>query len=195
MNPELYLPKELFPVGLTKIGDGADGTVYETFNKEIVKVSVYLNWDHQDIYEVQKKILGSLDYIYKNKPDHLVKIYDIGKINYITKFRSVHGDLDAFIYSYRMERLNHLSDDEKRVFESISHRDTDRPAVIDKKTFEMTETLCDFYDLDFKKTSLFLRSIATSHIIHLDIHPRNIMKDNDNSYKLIDLDRITITYS
>ena len=195
MNPELYLPKEMFPTGLTKIGDGADGTVYETISKEIVKVSVFLNWDNQDIYQVQKNILGSLKYIEKSEPQHLVKISEIGSIIYITKFRSIHGDLDAFIYSYKMERLNHLSDDEKRVFESISHRDSGNHPEINKKTFEMTERLCDFYELDFKKTSLFLKSIATSHIIHLDIHPRNIMKDNDNNYKLIDLDRITITYS
>lgn len=192
MNPQLYLPDKLFPKGLTEIGSGADGTVYETSSNEIIKVSVHVNWDYHNIYDSQKTILSNLAHIEKNSPCHLVKIYDIGKINYITKFKSIHGDLDAYIYSYSMERLIDLSEDERRIWDSISHRDTGDPVKITKQTFENTKTLCDFYNIDFKKPSFFLKCITQSNIIHLDVHPRNIMKDNENNYKLIDLDRISI---
>jgi len=47
-------------------------------------------------------------------------------------------------------------------------------------------------DFDAEKVTLFCNNIRTAPVSHLDIHVRNIMKNDTGDYKLIDLDRIEL---
>ena len=48
-------------------------------------------------------------------------------------------------------------------------------------------------DFDVEKVILFCSNIIASVIIHNDIHPRNIMINNTDDYKLIDIDRCSLS--
>jgi len=47
-------------------------------------------------------------------------------------------------------------------------------------------------DFDAEKVMLFCENIRTAPIIHEDTHARNIMKNDDGDFRLIDLDSISV---
>jgi thiamine kinase-like enzyme len=93
-----------------------------------------------------------------------------------------------------MEKLQKITEDEGRVFHSIlSHEDSGK--IKDFSNEKIQELLFGMRALDFdaEQVTLFCNNIKTPHLSHLDIHTRNIMKDDKGNFKLIDLDRVTLS--
>jgi len=93
-----------------------------------------------------------------------------------------------------MEKLNKTTDDEKKVFYSLlSHEDRNV-----KKNYslasatDMLRGMQRGLDFDYNKVFRFYRVLKESKFYHMDLHPRNIMKDTDGNFKLIDFDRVMI---
>jgi hypothetical protein len=96
-----------------------------------------------------------------------------------------------YFYSYSMERLKPISQDERKAFHFLCHRYVGR---ISHKPFqEVKSALLEqsmFLDFDPDSVLTFYQSIINSTYIHPDVAPRNIMKKG-NHFKLIDLERLT----
>lgn len=200
----LSLCKSLCPEKLPhklgeRIGDGADGECFLLADDpptKVIKLSViYDEFDGQsptDIYFHQVEPI--LRHIIATSPSHCVRVYEYGFLGEYS--RAWHGGiLQSFVIHYCvMERLNKLTDDEKRVFHSlISHED--RNAVKDLSPAKVENILAGLstaLDFDAALVRLFLDALRTSSLIHGDLHTRNIMKRDNGDYALIDLDRCTI---
>ena len=91
-----------------------------------------------------------------------------------------------------MEKLLKISEDEAKVFHSIlSHEDRGIfKNFSTDKVKKMLHGMQRGLDFDLQKIMLFYEALQNPQILHLDIHPRNIMKDENNNFKLIDLDRL-----
>ena len=93
-----------------------------------------------------------------------------------------------------MERLMKISEEESKVFHTIlSHEDRG----LDKKyTLRLLQNTLNglSYSLDFEtqKVLEFYSDLQSSKIEHLDIHPRNIMKNKNGQFFMIDFDRCTL---
>jgi hypothetical protein len=92
-----------------------------------------------------------------------------------------------------MERLLPLTDDEEKVFHSIiSHEDRGLSKFL---TPEQLHTALDLLEagleFDRKQVVKFYAQVILSTMKHLDLHPRNILKDNAGAFKLIDLNRLS----
>ena len=151
-----------------ELGSGVDGKVFYYSPTKVIKQSNYIS----------NSII--LDYIIKYNPNHIVHIYDYKVINNI--------------YYYIMDKLNSISQDEYKVFHSIlSHEDNNRKKnYSNDKLFQILSGLSFGLEFDYDKVFNFYQAIQNSNINHNDIHPRNIMKDELNNFKLIDIDRATI---
>jgi hypothetical protein len=93
-----------------------------------------------------------------------------------------------------MEKLLSLSEDEQKVFHTLlSHED--RNLVKNYSPAErqvILQNLRRGLDFDEGRVSLFVDKLNNSPVQHLDIHTRNIMKDANGNFKMIDLDRLTM---
>lgn len=174
---------------------GADGEVFEILNdkKYVIKLSILYDYDSNDILNEYKRISKVLSAITEQKCYAYARTYAHG---YLGKFhRTIYdGSKQEYIlYYYVMEKLNKISDDEKRIFHTIlSHEDRgfgfEKKLSMDqiKKILpEMGRSL----DFDEPKVIFFCENIDKASIVHNDIHVRNIMKDNFGNFKLIDFDR------
>ena len=93
-----------------------------------------------------------------------------------------------------MEKLFKTTEDERKVFHSIlCHNDS---GVEKKYTLEQILKMLDGLefglDFDKKKVMIFCEKIRASPVCHNDVHVRNIMKDSQGNFKLIDFDRSTL---
>lgn len=200
----LDLIKKLCPEKLPyKLGKpigspGADGECFLLADdpSKVIKLSViYESFDGsspRDIYFDQ--IDPVFRQVISTSPHHCVSVYEYGFLGEYS--RDWHGGVrQKFVIHYCiMERLNKLTDDEKRVFHSIiSHED--RNAVKDLSPAKVENILAGLatgLDFDASKVMLFIDQLRKSKLIHGDLHPRNIMRRNSGDYALIDLDRSTI---
>lgn len=185
-----FLQKNAPNISLPKIGkelaDGADGQIFE-FEDKIIKFSILQNWGPHDLSDQYQMVKSNIDFIIENKPDFYCKVFSHEFIIHINKIP------ECIIHYYVMEKLNKLSDDEKRVFHSIlCHEDRNIKKSFNKEQLEnILIGLSKGLDFDKEKVIAFYNGVQENKIQHLDLHVRNIMKDN-NQYKLIDLDRLRI---
>jgi hypothetical protein len=143
-----------------------------------------------------QQIQKVLDHLMLTHPDAYARVYEHGYLGTYSRkaehWRS--GKQNFIIYYYIMEKLRKISEDETKVFHTIlSHEDRG----IDKnfsleKIGEMLEGMARGLDFDAEKVTLFCNNIKRAPLSHLDIHVRNIMKDDVGDFKLIDLDRIEL---
>lgn len=150
---------------------GIDGGVYY-FGDNVIKISENYTYS----YFVEK----SLYYLLNNDCYPYAKLYEYGFSN------------DLFYYI--TEKLNSLSKDEYKVFHTIvSHEDKNlvKNYTLDKVA-EMLQGLARGLDFDAERIISFYEALQNSPIRHLDLHPRNILKDNSGNFKLIDFNRIEI---
>jgi serine/threonine protein kinase len=96
-----------------------------------------------------------------------------------------------YIYYYTMEKLQKLSEDEKKVFHSLlSHEDRNiKKDFSPAKIKEMLAGLSSALDFDEEKVIFFVNNFKKSPVIHNDVHVRNIMKNINGDFKMIDFDR------
>ena len=93
-------------------------------------------------------------------------------------------------YAVIMEKLLPLSDDEHRVFESLCREYNGE--LGNGKFLTHLQELHQWLDFSYVKIFEFYKKVAKLPIIHRDFNRRNIMKDNDGNFKLIDFELVVI---
>jgi hypothetical protein len=179
----------------SKLGDGADGEVFELKeNNKVIKFGVLFQFPEQNIKKQYANIARILDYLKVNKPQEYAHVYEHEYLgNYKRPIVHCEDGQEYILYYYIMEKLEKISDDEKKVFHSIlSHEDKNLEKNLSlAKIKSMLQGMQIGLDFSMDKVLNFCRSIKYSNINHNDIHPRNIMKNNLGQFKLIDFDRCT----
>lgn len=181
-----------------RLGEGADGEVFSLTDdpQKVLKLGIIYEHHNGELFYYYNQIDKVLDYMIAVRPSAYARVYEHGYLGlYSRKMPFWRKGVQKFIiYYYSMEKLQKISEDESKVFHSIlSHEDRG----IEKnyppdKIQEMLEGLSVGLDFDAKKVTLFCDNISGAAISHLDIHVRNIMKDDANNFKLIDIDRIEL---
>lgn len=177
MKPSEFIKKHNIelPFNLGKeIGSGVDGQVFEKQGDDgrVIKLSI-----KDDFNAFENAWL-----IYSCQPKHFVSVFDFGCLSNI-------------IYWVEMEKLLPISEDEQRIFHTlISHEDANKQKLSSYHHgwFIMANELSEWFSLDKEKIKQFCLSIQTSPILHGDLHPRNVMKDKNGNYKLVDFDRCSV---
>jgi serine/threonine protein kinase len=181
-----------------EVGAGSDGQVFDIkgTNKVIKYCILYQDYSndlHFKFEEIMKAICNIRDY----NPNICARVYEFDFIAYGSRrvFRGL--DQKYVMYYYIMEKLSKISEDEKKVFHTIlSHED--RGIIKNFKDKELKEILFGLsrgLDFDEERVIIFYNNLKNSPIQHLDIHVRNIMKDSEGNYRLIDFDRVNIRRS
>ena len=192
-------PEKSFSFIADKIADGADGEVFElkADPNKVIKISILIDLDFNGLRFLKNKcehisnVLTAL--MQDNAP--FAKVFKYHNIGSFKRLLSPRDNLiieqDYILYYYTMEKCQKLSEDEKKVFHSIvSHEDRGlmknfSPLKLRQILFGLSRGL----DFDVEKVIIFYESLLSSKIIHNDLHPRNIMKDKDGNFKLVDFDR------
>lgn len=165
-----------------KLGSGQDGEVYSILNnnQQVIKLCNTIN--HPTLL---KHIPFILKYLIEQQPLAYTRVYSYGILKKIN---------NQLFYYYIMELLFNISSDEKKVFHTLlSHEDQNKvknyspPQV--KQILKGMQLGLDF---DPQAIQNFLQQLNNSTIKHNDLHPRNIMKNKDGQFKLVDLDRLTL---
>lgn len=182
-------PKKIsFSVG-QRLGKGSDGEVFSLTDEsdKVIKVCMLFPIDNtaQEVYS--ETIVPVLTSLISNPIDIFARVYTHEHLG--TFFDRYSNDF--ILYFYTMEKLEDISEDEKKVFHTIlSHED--RGIVKNYSIKEVQEILQGLnlgLDFDENKVIFFYKSLKKSNINHADIHPRNIMKDKEGNFKMIDFDR------
>lgn len=177
-----------YPIGNLIDNNGADGEVFESNNNIIKFVNIYDS--KTNVLKTFNKNRNVINKIIQEKPKHFVNVYDFGFVKEIDNFYNNY----SIIYFYLMEKLNKLSEDEKKIFHTlISHEDFSKKKSLNKNRIDsIIDEFSNFYEFDKNKVYKFIEQIEKSKIKHLDIHDRNIMKDDLGNFKFIDLERLII---
>lgn len=169
---------------------GADGSVYNITNNQVLKLSAQFDWN-DNLKLDYKNTCDVLSYLSGKVLPSFANVYSfahIGRFN-----RTVFNDViqNYVLYYYTMEKLNPISEDEKRVFHTLlSHEDNNVVKNYSKsKVKEIVESLHRALDFDKGKVMMLCDDIRSSVIEHNDLNPRNIMKNDRGDFKLIDFDR------
>jgi serine/threonine protein kinase len=181
-----------------RLDGGADGEVFTIVGQpdKVIKFGIFYERHDKKFLQYFKQIQKVLDHLILTQPSAYARVYDHGHL--ITSSRKAEhwrsGQQKFVMYYYIMEKLQKTTEDEQKVFHTIlSHEDRGieknfSPDEIRKMLRGMERGL----DFDAEKVTLFCENIRSATISHLDIHVRNIMKDESGNFKLIDLDRIEL---
>lgn len=161
-----------------KIGSGTDGDVFEYRNNKVIKISKIINNIPSSYLEVSE-ILSCL------------KINNIQAYAHVYEYGYVGLHLNTELYYYITDKLDSISEDEWKVFHSLlSHEDRNIVKNFSEdKIKEILFGLSRGLDFDGERVIFFLTALKISKIKHLDLHPRNIMKDKIGNFKLVDFNR------
>jgi len=181
-----------------RLGEGADGEVFSIVGdpNKVLKLGILYERHDRGFENYYQQIARVLEYLIRTQPPAYAHVYEHGYLgNYSRQMPAWKNGTQKFIiYYYTMEKLQKISEDERKVFHSIlSHEDRG----IDKdysseKIGEMLRGMSRALDFDAEKVTLFCDNIERADVKHCDLHPRNIMKNEAGTYKLIDLDRIEL---
>ena len=178
------------------LGDGADGEVYsvEGLPSKVYKFGVLFDYTSHTPSEKYKGVDGVLSYLCANPSPAYATVHSHTRLGqwYQPQYSGVPEPY--ILYYYSMERLQKLSEDERKVFHSIlSHEDHNIVKNYSvKKLQKMLQGMERGLDFDLEKVISFSDNIKKTPISHGDLHPRNIMKDYRGNFKLIDFDRATL---
>lgn len=199
----LSLCKQLCPDSLPVktdmcLGEGADGEVFTIAGDpaKVIKLGIFYERHDKKFLQYYKQIQKVLDWLIANQPQAYARVYEHGHL--ITSSRKAEhwrsGQQQFVIYYYTMEKLHKTTEDERKVFHSIlSHEDRGiEKNFSPEKLREMLSGMGSGLDFDAEQVTLFCNNIRSAPISHLDIHVRNIMKNDTGMFKLIDLDRIEL---
>jgi serine/threonine protein kinase len=185
---------ERIPVTVgARLGDGADGEVFEIIGRpdRVIKFCVLYETGSTKLENTYKYTTRVLDHLITDPSPVFAHVYVHTLMGQYT--RTVWGNKKQryLLYYYMMEKLQKITEDERRVFDSIvSHEDRGKKKNFSPKRIkEMLSGMALGLDFDAEKVTFFCESFKKSPVAHLDIHPRNIMKDAAGNFKLIDFDR------
>jgi len=185
-------------------GSGADGEVFSIKDDphKVLKLSVLYGRPGQSADRPFRVIQKVLETIQAERPSAYVQLYQHGYLG--TYSRQMHvrprGRVkqDFILYYYLMDKLYPITEDEGKVFHSIlSHEDRNiKKDFSPDKIREMLQGMSRGLDFDTEKVILFCRNIKRAEqeigVLHGDISPRNIMRNMEGQFKLIDVDRCEI---
>lgn len=181
-----------------RLGEGADGEVLEIIDdpSKVIKLGILYERHDRGFEKYYKQIQRVLDYMMLVQPAAYARVYEHGYLGTYSR-KAEHwrtGKQKFIIYYYIMEKLQKTTEDERKVFHTIlSHEDRGiEKNFSPAKIREMLEGMSRGLDFDAEKVMLFCDNIRGASVSHLDIHVRNIMKDDAGKFKLIDLDRIEL---
>lgn len=193
-----FCPDQLPVQPEERLGEGADGEVFTIAGdpNKVIKLGVFYERHDKGMLRHYKQIQRVLNYLIATRPQAYARVYEHGYLGTYSRPMPAwrNGKQDFIIYYYTMEKLYKTTEDERKVFHSIlSHEDRGiEKNFSPEKIREMLEGMGRALDFDAEKVTLFCNNIRSAPISHLDIHARNIMKDETGMYKLIDLDRIEL---
>jgi serine/threonine protein kinase len=187
--------KQLWPLG-EKLGDGRDGEVFVSSDDpdRVIKYSILLDLEFDnDLSSRYSETEHLLRFIHDNPQSHLVRVWGWGFVSAGSR-STVDGEQDYLVYYTLMEKLNKLSEDEKKVFHSIlSHEDADVKKLFGRERLrEILDGMATGLEFNRDQVETFYFAAINSPLYHNDIHPRNILKDDYGNFKLCDLDHLTI---
>jgi serine/threonine protein kinase len=181
---------------INELGAGADGQVFDTAEdiSKVIKLSVFYEKEHLTPIKHYLELSKLFEFLIASPQDAFASVYKFGYC--AQKDRILDGNIRQryVIYHYVLEKLNKISEDEKKVFHSLichEDRNINKNYSLDKVK-EMLSGMQSALDFNFNKIMLFYEKLKKSRVIHQDLHVRNIMKDNHGNFKLIDLDRCTL---
>lgn len=177
-----------------KIGEGADGDCYSLSNDsdKVVKFSVHYCWDQEDTAKIiDNRLQGYIQV--QNNPDLFARLYEFGFLGKGTR-QVVSGEQEYLIFYCLMEKLDKISEDEIKVFHTLlSHEDRNcnkRYSLL--QISKILKGLAVGLTFDQEEVIFFMQKIMSTKTGYTDFHPRNIMKDKNKNFKLIDFDRIAM---
>ena len=179
------------PVG-DKLGEGSDGEVFDIIDQpdKVIKFCKLSN----DIHEIDinyNQISQVLNYLIQNPSMVCAHVHTHVCLGTYTKKLGSYFEQQHLLYYYTMEKLLKISDDEQKVFSTlVSHEDREKkkdygPEKVSKILSDLSRGL----DFDAERVTFFCENFRKTAVRHLDVHPRNIMKDSAGNFKLIDFDR------
>jgi RIO-like serine/threonine protein kinase len=175
-----------------QIGQGADGQVFIIKNEpnKVIKLSVIYGESESDVKNAYRKVTRTLSSIRNENMGAFVRVDGygfLGSYATATKYYALHYHM--------MERLFPISDDEEKVFHSLlSHEDANKMKNYSSNQIEeMLDGMKKGLDFDVSAVKFFVENLKNSHVVQLDLHPRNIMKDKAGQFKIIDCDRCHFT--
>lgn len=174
MKPLELLKKHRVPLPFNlgqRLGYGQDGQVFvkKFARKRVIKLST-----NQEGFAV-------LSFLQSKGFSHIVPIL---------KFNILLNNATDWVHFVEMERLFPLSEEEQKAMHTLlSHEDANK-----RKEFnpQALHDLSQWLSFDERKMRDFCLAVTSGPIRHLDLHPRNIMRDRNGYYRLIDLDRLEI---
>lgn len=181
-----------------RLGEGADGEVFSIIDDPFRALKLGILYERHDrgFLAYYKHIEEVLAYLIGAQPSAYARVYEQGYLGSYSRTMASwkSGQQKFIIYYYIMEKLRKITEDERKLFHSIlSHEDRgiDKDYPLEKIQ-EMLQGMSRGLDFDAEKVILFCRNIKEAPVLHLDIHVRNIMKNEAGDFKLIDLDRIEL---
>lgn len=189
-----FCPDKINFVLSNRLGDGADGEVFNLadYPNKVIKFAILYNYPHAPLDEYYNRINNTLTYIRQHQPQSYAHVYEhvyLGQ--YARQLDQPNIVQDYILYYYTMEKLFKISEDEKKVFHTIvCHEDMGIEknyslSQIKKILRDMGRAL----DFDTERVIFFYENLKKTPIVHGDVHVRNIMKDQEGNFKLIDFDR------
>lgn len=197
MNVLSLIRKDRLPVQPDQLlGKGVDGEVFSIIDEptKVIKFIAMVDLPNRKRIDSYNQLLSVCRLICRMKShdtpvQSYVQVYDYG---YLGMNPSLEGPR-YLLFFYTMEKLREISEDEKRIFHSIlSHEDFGKKKDLSSAKVEELISGMSALDFDPKKVRLFCDNIKAAPLSHLDMHTRNIMKDDMGNFKLIDLDRVTL---
>lgn len=193
-----FCPDKIPVVPTTKLGDGADGEVFDIEGQSDRVIKFCILYESQvslsSIEAEYQRIKSVVDFIQQHPTEICATVYCNEYMGEFSRIVYSNKEEKYIIYYYIMEKMQKISEDERRVFHSILSNEDRRisknytPEQIKKMVVGMASGL----DFDVEKVIFFCDRLRQSPIIHLDMNPRNIMKDSANNFRLIDFDRVRI---
>ena len=179
------------------MGAGMDGECYSLVGdpNRVVKLSVLCQRPGSSLADQYQAIEDVLATIMHDHPQAYIYVYGQEYLGaYHLKDHPWFGDQNIILYYYLMDRLLPLTEDECKVFHSIlSHEDRGvEKDLSPPKLRKILEGMGRGLEFDYPKVVQFCQHIQQAPVEHCDLHPRNILKDNNNNFKLIDVDRCRI---
>lgn len=184
-------------INLERLGDGADGEVFALENdpEKVIKFCVLYEKNDQKLHSAYGCISSTISYLIKELPLSYARVYSqmyLGEWSRSIVWGNTQREQKYILYYYTMEKLSKISHDEVKVFHTIlSHEDREiKKNFSNGKLKEILAGLQKGLDFDAKRVIFFCDMLQKTNVQHLDLHPRNIMKDDCGNYKVIDFDRL-----
>lgn len=190
---EKFAPDKIYYSVDSLLGDGADGQCFSLKNdsSKIVKYSILYDLNYSKNLETQfSKIEKVLEFMKNSNNSCVAKLYDFGLL-YKGSRITVVGEQEYIIYFSTYEKLNKLSEDEKKAMHSLLDFFDKNYSITDVK--KSIRDMSKYLDFDHLKYLEFYQNLNVLHseLNHNDLHTRNVMKCSDGTIKLIDFDKAT----